>query len=46
MAWAIDPQNENEVRETSEFLNATVVDKAAYISTFRSRNDSSFRWAA
>jgi hypothetical protein len=32
MAWATDPTNENELKETREFLNNTVVDKNQWIS--------------
>jgi hypothetical protein len=44
MAWAADPQNENDIAETRKFLNETVVDKNQYINVFKARDGSSYLW--
>lgn len=44
MVWATDPQNDNEIRETREFLNSTVIDKNQFITAFKARDGTSFIW--
>lgn len=44
MAWATDPNNDNELLETRKFLNDTVVDRNHFITSFKARDGSSFVW--
>jgi hypothetical protein len=44
MAKAMDPNNDDEIKQTREFLGNAVVDKKAFITSFKARDGSLFVW--